>query len=231
MRDTHVNPGWVTFPATRWIRSYLAVPIRIHQATVGFLNLDSQTTGFFNTDHSERLLAFANHAALAIQNAQLYENMKIMAVTDALTGIYNRSFFEAELARLELSRDFPVSIIIADLDNLKKINDIFGHSAGDKLLKQVAQILRETFRAADIVARIGGDEFAALLPVTDMAAGEQMLLRVRAKLDDHNVNPPDLPVDLSLGVSTAEKGNLAKAFAVADQRMYDDKAARKLKGE
>jgi len=226
--DTRSHPAWFNISVTDWVCSYLAVPIHIRQTTIGFINLDSATPGFFNSDHAERLQAFVNHAAIAIENARLYEEVQKLAMTDTLTGIFNRAFFEAELARMELSRDFPVSIIIADLDNMKKTNDTLGHAAGDELLKQTVQALLTVFRASDILARIGGDEFAILLPNTDSARVEQMLSRVRRKLTEYNTANSDLSVQLSLGASTAEHGNLlAMAFTIADQHMYADKALRK----
>jgi diguanylate cyclase (GGDEF)-like protein len=78
-----------------------------------------------------------------------------------------------------------------------------------------------------VLARIGGDEFAVLLPATDSAKMEQIIVRVRQRLMDHNAKHPDLPVQLSLGTAIAEKNNLTKAFMLADQRMYADKVARK----
>jgi diguanylate cyclase (GGDEF)-like protein len=227
--DTHTHPNWVIFPDTQWVRSYLTVPIQIRQHTVGFLNLDSKTIGFFNLYHAERLQAFVSQAAIAIENARLYEEVQKLAVTDTLTGIYNRTFFETELARIDQSRDFPVSIIIGDLDNLKITNDTLGHPAGDELIKHTVEVLQSVFRAADILARIGGDEFAALLPRTDAATVEQMLSRIHAKLAEHNARHTDLPISLSLGASTAEEDNLEEAFAIADQRMYADKTLRKSK--
>jgi len=225
--DAHAHPDWISISDTEWVNSYLTAPIQIRQTTVGFLNLDSETTGFFNANHAERLQAFANHAAIAINNAQLYKDMRILAVTDALTGIYNRTFFETELARMELSRDFPVSIIVADLDNLKITNDTFGHTAGDELIKNVSHIFKETFRAADIISRIGGDEFAVLLPNTTSITAEQMLPRIHTKIVQHNAMHPELPIQLSLGTATSEQGQLLEALTLADRRMYADKAKRK----
>jgi diguanylate cyclase (GGDEF)-like protein len=153
--------------------------------------------------------------------------LRHQSIHDGLTGLYNRTFFEEELERMEHSLEFPVSIIIADLDGLKKVNDTQGHAAGDELLRRTSIALRTTFRASDMLARIGGDEFAVLLPCTDSATAEQMLARVYDGLDEHNHKFPDLPVCLSLGTSTAEQGKLAEALVLADQRMYANKNIRK----
>jgi diguanylate cyclase (GGDEF)-like protein len=225
--DTNAYEGWVPMEMSEWIRSYLGVPITVKEEIIGFLSLASASLNAFTLSDARRLQAFVHHAAIAIDNAQLYEELKKLAVTDPLTGIYNRTFFETELARMELGRDFPVSVIIGDLDNLKATNDLYGHRAGDELIKIVARTLQETFRASDIIARIGGDEFAVLLPNTDLETAEQMLLRVRAKLDEQNAAYLEMPVQLSLGVSTAVQGKLMEAYSIADQLMYKDKAVRK----
>ena len=163
------------------------------------------------------------------ERMQSEEALRHLSTHDTLTGIFNRSFFETELARLNLGRDFPVSIVIADLDNMKTTNDTMGHAMGDELLKHTAQVLQAVFRAADIIARIGGDEFAVLLPRTDSAMVEQMLARVHTKLSEQNIEYPGFPVQLSLGAATAEQGKLMEAFIIADRRMYADKAMRKSK--
>jgi diguanylate cyclase (GGDEF)-like protein/PAS domain S-box-containing protein len=155
------------------------------------------------------------------------DQIRYQGTHDALTGIYNRAYFEEELARLENSHDFPISLVIADVDGLKVLNDTSGHQVGDELLRQVADVLSSVFRGEDVLARIGGDEFAVLLPATKETTAEKMLARVRERVKQQNSEHPELPVEISLGMATAEKSGLTAAFTLADQRMYANKAARK----
>jgi diguanylate cyclase (GGDEF)-like protein len=152
------------------------------------------------------------------------EQLKQASIHDALTGLYNRRLFEEEMARLDRGRRFPVSIVMADLNHLKVTNDRDGHAAGDVLLQRCAEILSAAFRAEDVIARIGGDEFAVLLPDTDVASAEQSLRRVRCALDEHNAAFEGISLSIAFGVSTAEQGvALTEALKEADARMYEDK--------
>lgn len=162
-----------------------------------------------------------------IQRKRIENELRHQSIHDALTGIHNRSFFEDELARLEKSQDYPVSIIVGDLDDLKMTNDTRGHSPGDELLKNTARVLRSGVRSGDVLARIGGDEFGILLPHTDAETAKHLLARLRSRIIDHNTNFPDLTVKISLGTATAELGKLTDALMIADQNMYADKASRK----
>jgi diguanylate cyclase (GGDEF)-like protein/PAS domain S-box-containing protein len=157
------------------------------------------------------------------------QQLKDMSLHDQLTGLYNRNFLENELARLNKSRDFPISVICMDLDGLKLVNDTLGHTQGDEQLKACAQVLRESFRASDIVARVGGDEFTALLPQTNLEAGETILKRIQAMIDNLNQGHQwKIPLGLSIGLACAEEQgqDLNQTFKQADDLMYRDKLNR-----
>lgn len=146
---------------------------------------------------------------------------------DKLTGLYNRAFFDTELERLSRSRLFPLSIVIADVNNLKTVNDTLGHEAGDDLIKLAAGIILEEFRSEDIVARIGGDEFAVLLPLTDEKTAEQAVERLKSALEISTDQ-----VSIAFGVAAAENmEQLHRAFNLADERMYQDKSEQKQEQE
>lgn len=157
---------------------------------------------------------------------EMEERLRYLSSHDVLTGLYNRSFFEQELARHEKGRHFPLSIVMADVDDLKTVNDSRGHAAGDDLLKRAALLFGGAFRAEDVVARVGGDEFAVLLPDADEKAAEEAMERVRKSVRAQNDAREDI-LSLSLGWATAnEGGEIAESLKQADRRMYRDKLAR-----
>ncbi|MCK4534366.1 MAG: PAS domain S-box protein, partial [Syntrophobacterales bacterium] len=156
------------------------------------------------------------------------KQLRYLSTHDSLTGLYSRVFFEEEVFRFERGRAFPVSIVMLDVDDLKWVNDTRGHGAGDALLKRVAQVLGMAFRADDIAARIGGDEFAVLLPGTGISTTERIILRLKNFLINHNEKYPDLPLSLSIGVAEGFKGDsLASVQKKADELMYREKLSKK----
>jgi diguanylate cyclase (GGDEF)-like protein len=150
--------------------------------------------------------------------------LRYFGTHDILTKLYNRTYFEEELARLKGSRRFPVSIIITDVDGLKKINDQYGHQAGDELIRRAAEVLKASFRDEDVVARIGGDEFAVIMPETTTESGEQAVARICRILELNNKYYSGPILGLSIGIATGKKGaNLTDIQRDADDRMYQEK--------
>jgi len=160
------------------------------------------------------------------------EELFHISTHDSLTGLYNRAFFDDEMKRFSSGRIAPVSVVMADVDDLKVCNDTYGHPVGDALIKATAQTLLDCFRSEDAVARIGGDEFAVLLPGVDAAQAEVAMKRVRSMAEKYETVAGGIPMSISLGCATAENpADLDAAFKHADQQMYLDKLARKVEKE
>jgi len=150
-----------------------------------------------------------------------------MSTHDVMTGLYNRAYFDTELNRLAKGRCFPVSVIIADLDGLKSTNDNIGHEAGDRLIKSAAEILLSSFRGDDVVARVGGDEFAVIMANCTSESAQVALKRIRSQQDQFN-RSNSCSVSISIGSGTAEsREELSRAVKAADEEMYRDKARNK----
>ncbi|MDD2540890.1 MAG: diguanylate cyclase [Desulfuromonadaceae bacterium] len=183
----------------------------------------------FITDSDDEIGLLARTFNTMVQlEDQKSEELVHASTHDALTGLYNRAYFDSELERLARGRQLPISVVVADIDGLKRCNDSIGHVAGDALIKATAQVLLESFRTEDIVARIGGDEFAVLLPGVDMEQMQMALERVRSA--EARVVPidGDCPLSISLGYTTSKTPDgLQEAFKQADRKMYLDKAQRK----
>jgi diguanylate cyclase (GGDEF)-like protein/PAS domain S-box-containing protein len=159
---------------------------------------------------------------------QAEEQLKFLSLHDPLTGLYNRAYFEEEMRRLESGRNHPVSIIVCDVDGLKLVNDTLGHQRGDDLLVAAADAIRESFREGDMIARIGGDEFAILLPNSDRNVVESACDRIRAAVEKYNAANPDLPLSMSLGSATSAAASVSPGdlFKEADNNMYREKLHR-----
>jgi len=151
------------------------------------------------------------------------EKIEYLSYKDQLTDLYNRRFFEEEMKRLDTQRKLPISIIMADLNGLKIINDSYGHEKGDEILKRTAKILKNSIRKEDVLARQGGDEFAILLPQTQKDEAQEVINRIKRKTD--KTRDEVIPISIALGVATKEnkEQNIDNILKKADDNMYQNK--------
>ncbi|WP_346354434.1 diguanylate cyclase domain-containing protein [Azotosporobacter soli] len=185
--------------------------------------------------HWEGRLLYANaNEIIAIvrditcQNEMLLQ-LQQLSIHDALTGLFNRSYFQQQLLLYSEEDCLPLTIFVCDIDGLKLINDTLGHQHGDQLLKNTAQVLQKAVRQIDTISRIGGDEFAIILPHTGPAAAEAIYQRIVSTLQEYNNAHPSLPLGLSIGFATAESHpfDINLLFREADDQMYQQKHLHK----
>lgn len=154
--------------------------------------------------------------------------MRYLSLHDTLTGFYNRAFFEEEMRRMDRGGAGSKGVIMCDVDELKPVNDTLGHEYGDKILVAVASVLRQALREGDIVARVGGDEFAILIPDADQNTVEGICRRISEAVNRYNAASPALPLSISTGfaVSGNTQKSMVELFREADNAMYQEKALR-----
>ena len=177
-------------------------------------------------DPSDHLLAIVQDVT---ERHRAEEALRFASFHDALTGLHNRGYFEEEMRRLATGRFNPVGILVCDVDGLRIVNNVAGHAAGDALIRGAAEVLRRTFRSSDVVARIGGDEFAVLLPQCPAPVAQSRCRDLAHHIEEWNAGSP-LYLGLSLGLAHHQEGgkpSMERLFREADQAMYRHKEARR----
>jgi len=159
------------------------------------------------------------------EQKKIEKKLKFLSFHDKLTGLYNRAYFDEELDRLDTERQLPITIVMGDLNGLKVINDAFGHSGGDMLLRNISDILKESFRKEDIISRWGGDEFIAILPKTSVKDAESIIKRIKELCEEKSTT--EMPLSISIGTSTKKSSseNIDDILKEAEDKMYKSKIA------
>ena len=151
------------------------------------------------------------------------EEIKYLSYHDALTGLYNRSYFQQAVKGIDVPENLPLSVIFADLNGLKMTNDIFGHAAGDALVVKASEILVNSCREGDMIARVGGDEFVILLPKTELEGASKIIERIRDGFSGARVAAIKCSISLGRDTKTSPEGSVEETVANAENAMYKDK--------
>lgn len=229
-----VNPDEYDFTRGRNIKSLLCVPLLVKGRSHGCVLIEHSIPEAFDEDNVRLLEIITQQISIAIDNARLYEQLQEFANTDGLTQIYNRVFFQNRLQdELEQAQQlgYEVSVILYDIDNFKRFNDSYGHLFGDIVLKTLAQLVKESIRKDDIVARFGGEEFIILLPHTGKELACEKAEELRKKISELTIRDKDVAasVTVSMGVSTFP--TLAQTELTllnsADEALYEAKNSGK----
>jgi len=207
--------------------SFISVPIKLHDKFMGVINVADKNSHYeksFNKTDFKILKDIAREVAVAIENVKLYKELNYLTQTDALTQIYNyRHFKESIKQEVKRSQRYlgALCLMMIDVDDLKSYNDTFGHLKGSELLKKISVILTENLREIDIVCRFGGDEFAVILPATDVQGAE-----IAAKKIINEVEKYPFKQKVTLSIGLAKRGckmDSHDLIQMADRALYDAK--------
>jgi diguanylate cyclase (GGDEF)-like protein/PAS domain S-box-containing protein len=228
-RDT-IPLQQVTSAMQKPIRSYLGIPLTVREKVIGVMSVLSQKPDAYTKDQISLLERIAIHAAIAIENARLYAEEQRLAIIDELTNIYNyRGLLELGGREVDRARRFnhPLSALFFDIDGFRKFNNTYSHTTGNIILQTVAQRCRTTLRSVDIFARFGGDEFAALLPETDLASAEEVAKRLSEEIASTKVTTSygELSVTISIGVTTLT-ADIPDLITLIDRASQGEKKAK-----
>jgi diguanylate cyclase (GGDEF)-like protein len=212
-------------------RSAIVIPMTFHGHATGLLVAESTETGFFSQKDEQLLSVVARSAGLALENAELLKRTEELTILDELTESFNYRYFVQkfqEEKRRAVRYHLPLSIIMIDIDWFKKLNDGYGHEAGNAVLRQLAKVIKECIRDVDIFARYGGEEFVVILPQTPLVEARRIGERIRTQVEQTIIDTGStgkVKITVSIGVSSyPENGRSEEELVtVADQALYKAK--------
>ncbi len=201
---------------------------KIHEGEIKIKTKDHQirTWDFYSSaledlvDGRKSVLSVATDVT---ERKKLEKKLTRLSFHDELTGLYNRRFYETEIMRLNTKRNYPLTLLMGDVNGLKIINDSFGHLVGDNLLKTTANILKQICRDDDIISRLGGDEFLIILPNTTLTEADKLAERIKHELQTHKIESIGISISFGYASLTAENDSVEKVFIAAENAMYQNK--------
>ena len=224
VNDVKKFPNYI--PGLHNARSELACPIRLRDRVIGVINIEAREKGAFTKEDMELIEAFSRIVAVAWENATLHEKLFNEAITDPLTGLYNRRYFfkrlQEELLRAQRYGS-KFGLLVLDLKDFKKINDTYGHERGDEILKAFAEKLQASVRKIDIVARYGGDEFVVLLTQANRNGVKAVVKRLAKAISEIDVDGIKIQANIGAAIYPEDGTTPDALLKVADDRMYQAK--------
>jgi diguanylate cyclase (GGDEF)-like protein len=232
--DPRADPAEVVLLKQDGLRMLVMLPLVAKGASIGLVELFARGEFVADPERLELAQTMANEAAMALENARLYEDARKLADRDPLTGFYNHRFLHErlgeEVIRAQRGRR-PLSVLMLDLDDFKLVNDTFGHLFGDRVLTWAAELIRSSLRASDLPARYGGDEFAVILPDTDATDAQVVAERILEAFRDRpyvGEQRGPVPIAVSIGAATSPRDGRSptELIASADRALYRVKRLR-----
>jgi diguanylate cyclase (GGDEF)-like protein/PAS domain S-box-containing protein len=231
LADVQNDPRFARWGDSQHTRAWMCVPLIWHNDIIGFLTIDHNDPNTYTEAQGDLAQAFANQAALAIQNSRMFAHIEHLAITDPLTNLYNRRHL-FDLARREFNRyqryHNDLAIIMCDIDHFTHVNNTYGHAIGDIVLQTITRRMTQNLRETDILGRYGGEEFMLVLTETSLQQAAEAAERLRSC-----VAKPPIPIEghqisvtLSIGVACATPHclDLDTLIRHADQALYQAKA-------
>ena len=231
VEKSNFRPKQMVMDAKSTLKSHLTLPLAVEGENIGCISLNSDQSNAFDAQDLQFFSVIGYQIAATLKHFQRLSSIKNIAIYDTLTGLYNRRYFEERLV-LDAQKSFyggtPLSLVMADIDHFKKVNDTFGHTEGDRVLFEIANLLKASVRKKDTVARYGGEEFILILPETGLGEASMIAERIRKLVESTLFEIANARINLtvSMGISNfpshraKSKEELVK---MADQALYDAK--------
>ncbi|MCX7747098.1 MAG: GGDEF domain-containing protein [Clostridia bacterium] len=230
--ENFVDPSHYLFTQGRDINSLICVPLNTKSRKFGLVIIEQKYYNAFDDDNVRLLDIIGQQVGFAMENAELYQRMQELATIDGLTGVFNRLYFQERLQKeFKSSQEdhYALSLAIFDIDHFKRFNDTYGHLFGDKVLKTITEVIRNSLRSSDIFARYGGEEFVILFPRTGVMQAVEKVEALRLKIASTLVkdNLVEASVTVSFGIASFPEiaATEAELLRKADDALYKAKEA------